>query len=289
MARTCIVAGSSGFLGASFSRYAALGGRKLWPLFGRGVPQQTFGNVRSESVFLNFAGVAHRRIVNVSDCVDLMSGNIISPLERLIWCAQNGVSRFVHIGSASVYGGASLDRAFREEDASGAGSVYGWSKFVSDELLMSVGRTLGVQVVVLRVPMVYGVGAKGNFSSLTKLLEFGFPLPLDAWRQNRRSFLSIINFNSALDVVVDAEGDVSGTYNLTDCEDVSTAVFVTRVAGEFGLEVRRLYCDRRVFLLLNNVFRSRFSFVVDNHCLSPLKFRRVFDWGPVVPVGRFIF
>lgn len=92
--------------------------------------------------------------------------------------ARAGVRRFVYISSVHVNGQHTSNRPFTEDDAVNPTSVYALSKWETEQLLFSISKETGMEVVVLRPPLVYGPGVKGNFRKLISAISRGFPLPL---------------------------------------------------------------------------------------------------------------
>lgn len=109
-----------------------------------------------------------------------------------------GVKRLVYVSSIKVNGEATLlGRTFREEDTPHPQDPYGISKWEAEQVLHRVAAETGLEVVIVRPPLVYGPGVKGNFAQMLKVLKRGIPLPLASIR-NRRSFIYVGNLVDAL-------------------------------------------------------------------------------------------
>ena len=150
--------------------------------------------------------------------------------ERLARMAvKSGVKRFIFMSSVKV-NGEGKQGAYTEKDVPAPQDVYGISKMEAEQVLTSVAAETGLQVVVLRLPLVYGPGVKANFKSLIKLANFGLPLPFKGIN-NRRSFLYLGNLVDAINTCVTHPLAVGETFMVSDGQDVSTPDLIKMVAG----------------------------------------------------------
>jgi len=152
---------------------------------------------------------------------------------------QAGVRRFVYVSSIKVNGEATHGVPFRGEHPPNPQDSYAVSKFEAEQRLFQVGKKHGLQVVVIRPPLVYGPGVKGNLLRLLDCVYRGIPLPL-ARVDNRRSLIGVENL---VDVIVrcvdhpDAAGEI---FLVSDGEDVSTSELVQGLAQCFDRPARLL-------------------------------------------------
>ena len=145
--------------------------------------------------------------------------------------AEAGVRRFVFMSTVKVHGDAS-GRPLTAGDPAAPADAYGRSKLAAEAALARhAGR---MAVVVLRPPLVYGAGAKGNFLSLLRAVDRGWPLPLAAL-DNRRSLIALGNLADAVRAALEAP---PGVYLPSDGEDVSTPALVRRIAAALGRPAR---------------------------------------------------
>src|SRR3569832_58244 len=115
--------------------------------------------------------------------------------------SQAGVKRFVFISTIKVRGGG-RGAAGRGADVPVPEDAYAISKWEAEQGLQQIARETGLEVVILRPPLVYGPGVKANFLRLMKTIQRGWPLPLGAIR-NRRSLLYLGNFIDAIRLCVE--------------------------------------------------------------------------------------
>jgi len=141
-----------------------------------------------------------------------------------------GVRDFVFISTILVHGRSNNGRPpFREDDTLTPRGLYGMSKAAAEAGLSELVAGSGMKVTVVRPPMIYGAGAKGNFALLEKAVKRGVPLPL-ANIQNRRAFLSVENLASFILHRLEHPGQDFDVFLVADSEQVSTPQFIERLA-----------------------------------------------------------
>ena len=151
---------------------------------------------------------------------------------------QAGVKRFVFVSTVKV-NGEGRDTAYRETDVPAPEDAYAISKWEAEQGLRRIARETGLEVVILRPPLVYGPGVKANFLRLMRTVEKGWPLPLGAVR-NRRSLLYLGNFVDAIRLCVEHPAAAGQTFLLDDGEAVSTPELIRAVARAMGRPARLL-------------------------------------------------
>jgi nucleoside-diphosphate-sugar epimerase len=161
--------------------------------------------------------------------------------------AQLGVRRLVFVSSVKV-NGESSEQPFTENDAPRPRDAYGLSKWEAEQALARVAVDTGLEAVVLRPPLVYGPGVKGNFLRLMNLIARGMPLPL-ASIANRRSLVYVGNLVDAALRAIDAPGVAGRTYLVSDGDDVSTPDLVRALAQALGVAPRLLPCPPAMLMI----------------------------------------
>ena len=150
--------------------------------------------------------------------------------ERLArMAAKEGVKRFIFISSIGVNGERTDKKYFTENDAPNPISAYAISKWEAEQILFKVAEDTGLKVVVLRLPLVYGLDAPGNFSRFMKLIKKGIPLPLGKIK-NLRSFIYIGNLVDAINVCITHPLAVGETFLVSDGQDISTPDLMKMIA-----------------------------------------------------------
>jgi len=152
--------------------------------------------------------------------------------------AQAGVRRFVYVSSIKV-NGESTGAPFSELDVPQPQDAYGRSKWEAEQSLREIATTTRLPVVILRPPLIYGPGVKGNFLSLLRAIDRGLPLPLAAIR-NRRSLLYVGNLADALVLCLEHEAAAGQTYLVAD-DTVSTPDLVRQIAQALDRPARLVF------------------------------------------------
>jgi UDP-glucose 4-epimerase len=166
--------------------------------------------------------------------------NIEGTLHLARCAATAGVRQFVFVSTVLVHGRSNDGRApFSEGDILTPRGLYGMSKAAAEAGLKALARDTVMNISVIRPPLVYGAGAKGNFALLTRAVDLGLPLPFAAIR-NHRAFLSIQNLSSFILWRLEHPDPASNfeIFLVADKEQVSTAEFVARLASAAGKRPR---------------------------------------------------
>jgi UDP-4-keto-D-QuiNAc 4-reductase len=181
--------------------------------------------------------------------------------------AEAGVRRFIFLSSIKVNGEGQGLTPYRADDPPMPSDAYARSKLRAEQCLRELCGRLGMELVIIRPPLVYGPGVRANFHRLMTLASLGLPLP---FRQinNRRSLVSVWNLGNFIQTCITHPGAPGETWLISDGEDLSTpelfrrltrlmrrsdrmfpvsATWLRRLAGLVGLrtEMNRL-CDSLV-------------------------------------------
>ena len=152
--------------------------------------------------------------------------------------AASGVKRFVFVSSIKVNGEETKgEQAFCETDSPAPQDPYGVSKREAEEALRRVADETGMEIVIVRPPLLYGSEVKGNFAQMLRMLGKGIPLPL-ARVHNARSLIYIGNMVDALILCATHPAAAGQTYLVSDGEDVSTSELLRILAVSMGHPAR---------------------------------------------------
>ena len=110
---------------------------------------------------------------------------------------------------------------------------YSISKAEAEIGLKLIGEAHGMEIVIIRPPLVYGKGVKGNFASLLKLAKFPIPLPFGSI-QNKRSLVSVENLVDLIVVCLNHPNAKNQTFLVSDDDDMSTSILFSRLADAGG-------------------------------------------------------
>jgi UDP-glucose 4-epimerase len=152
--------------------------------------------------------------------------------------AECGVKRFIFISSIKVNGeGTPRNKTFKATDLPAPVDAYGISKREAEDALRQVCEETGMELVVIRPPLVYGPGVKANFLSMVRWLDRGIPLPLGAI-DNRRSLVAIGNLTDLVLTCIDHPAAAGEIFLVSDGEDLSTTQLLRRTALALGNSAR---------------------------------------------------
>ena len=144
--------------------------------------------------------------------------------------AKSGVRRFVYLSSVKVNGEYTVaEKKFNELDFPDPQDAYGQSKWEAEQVLHEIAKSTGLEVVIIRSPLVYGKGVKANFQKLVQLIKSGWPIPLGAVK-NSRSLIYVDNLVDAILVCMHHERARNQTYLVSDGDDVSTLELIHRLS-----------------------------------------------------------
>lgn len=152
--------------------------------------------------------------------------------------ARAGARRFVFISSIGVNGSETRGRPFRHDDQPDPHSPYAVSKYEAEQGLNALAAETGMEVVIIRAPLVVGPNPKGNLAVLETAISKGLPLPFGAARRNRRDFVSIDNLCSLITTCADHPGAAGQTFLASDGQAIPTRTLVERMAAQSGKTVK---------------------------------------------------
>jgi len=246
-----LVTGASGFVGRAacaefvnrrWSVLAAL--RSAGSIAPPGTEPGIVGDVRSSQwrldgveVVVHLAAIAHQLRGQQADAV--YHAVNCAATERLARAAAGaGVKRFVFMSSIKVNGERTpIDRPYTSSDAPHPEDRYARSKHAAEQALARVAAETGLEVVVLRPPLVYGPGVRANFLRLIRLVERGWPLPLGAV-ENRRSLIYLGNLAHLLATAASSPAAAGRTLLAADHDAVSTPHLIQWIAQALGVQAR---------------------------------------------------
>ena len=291
-----LVTGANGFVGSALCPHLAALGHKVVPVVRR--PSSILGEVIVHSTASwNAALKGCDSVIHLAARAHVMQdqernplhtfrvSNVETTIELAIRAVEAGVRRLVFMSTVKVNGEETAPGcSFRPEDSVDPKDPYAISKWEAEQGLFEIAEKTGLEVVIIRPPLVYGPGVKGNFATLVKWVRNGVPLPLGALR-NRRSMIGLDNLLSftALCADIDRSSDAKGqVFLVSDGEDVSTTELLRRVAKAYGCKSRLFSVPEGMMRLASRCTghstlsdRLLGSLVVDDS-----KARRMLGWHP---------
>lgn len=211
---------------------------------------------RADAV-IHLAGRAHVMRETVTTPLDEFRKVNVGGTEALaLIAAQQGVKRFIYMSSIKVNGEATNGDPFLADDPPGYSDPYGQSKWEAEERLRQIAAGTAMQWVVVRPPLVYGPGVRGNFLTLLRSVFRRLPLPLGSLH-NRRSLVSVFNLSDFVCLLLDHPAAANSRFLVSDQHDLSTPDLVRRIAEALHCPSRVLPCPEVVLHMAATVLGRR--------------------------------
>ena len=204
-------------------------------------------------------------------------------------CAAHGVKRLVFLSTIKVNGERTDPGvAFTAADTPNPTDPYALSKQQAEAALWAVAEQTGLEVNVIRPPLVYGPGAKGNLGVLERAVRKGWPLPIGALDFNRRSLVSLANLVDLIACCVVHPGAANRVILASDGEDVSTLGLARFMADALGVPLKTLSVPVGVLRTLARLLgrQAMLQRLTENLQVDISATRRDLDWAPVQTVAQ---
>lgn len=201
--------------------------------------------------------------------------------------AAVGVKRFIFISSIKVNGEATIPgHAFKADDIVIPEDPYAISKYEAETGLRQIAMRTGMEVVIVRPPLVYGPGVKANFNAMMRWLARGMPLPLGAVTENRRSLVALDNLVDLLVTCIDHPAAANQIFLASDGDDLSTTDLLRRMSQTMGKPARLLPVPP-VLLKMGARLLGKSNFaerLLGSLQVEITKTRELLDWAPPISV-----
>lgn len=242
----------------------------------------------SVDVLIHAAARVHVMHESADALVEFRRVNVFATLDLAKKAACAGVKRFIYISSIKVNGDATvLGQGFTPEQAAAPMDPYGLSKMEAEQGLRAIAVESGMEVVIIRPPLVYGPGVKANFLSMMNWLKRGIPLPFGAIH-NQRSLVALDNLVDLIITCIGHSAAANQTFLVSDGEDLSTSELLRCMGVALGKPARLLPVSSRLLeigaaLLGKRALSQRLcgSLQVD---IS--KTRELLNWSPPINIDE---
>lgn len=299
-----LITGATGFIGSALSQYLLEAGhpvrgvvrastkvpRRAIPEFAnlewvvlhdRSTERETDEALQGVQIVVHLAARVHVMVDDASNPLQEFQRVNVDWTERLAArAAAQGVLRFVYLSSVKVNGEQTVI-PFTEQDPPKPQDPYGVSKWEAEQALALVSTQTGMETVVVRSPLVYGPGVKGNFLQLLNILLRGIPLPLASIR-NQRSLVYLGNLVDALARCIQDPRAAGRTYFVRDGEDLSTPELVRRLSVAMGSRVCLWPCPTSFLYWMGQIAgkRGMIDRLVGSLQVNSSKIQTELDWHP---------
>ncbi|HYS74992.1 MAG TPA: NAD-dependent epimerase/dehydratase family protein [Burkholderiales bacterium] len=290
-----LVTGASGFVGTALCRELLARGHTVRAAVRRLVPpgavpsqlhQILVPDIAAEfdrralvdgvGTVVHLAAIAHRS--NLDDG-ELRRVNCDAAI-RLAEAAGGSVRRFIFLSSVKVHGEDSGSGTYAEDDTLDPQDSYGRSKLEAERALTETAARNGIELVIIRPPLVYGPEVKANFLRLLGWVDSGLPLPFASVR-NRRSLIYVGNLVDAIARFAEHPG-ARGPFLVSDEESVSTPELISRIARVLERPARLLPAPPALLRVAGMIAgrRDEILRLTGNLAIDSLRARRLLDWRP---------
>ena len=191
--------------------------------------------LRDVDVVIHLAARVHVMRESATDpLAEFLKVNLHGTSNLARQAACSGAKRLVYVSSIKVNGEqTSATQSFTELDEPSPQDFYSISKWQAEQALWRIAQETGLEIVVVRPPLVYGPGVKGNFAQMLAVIAKRIPLPL-ASVDNRRSLIYVENLVDALIVCATHPAAAGQTYLVCDGEDISTPDLLRQLGDAMG-------------------------------------------------------
>ena len=244
--------------------------------------------VVDQDIVVHCAGRAHVLNEGSGDPLPLFRRvNVESTIQLALQAAAAGVKRFIFLSSIGVNGDKSFGRPFTEEDSATPHSPYAQSKYEAEIGLWEVSKKTGMELVIIRPPLVYGPSAPGNFGRLLWLVKAGVPLPFARLR-NKRSLVALGNLTNFIITCISHSHAANQLFLVSDDSDLSITEILIKLASVNNLRLRLFSFP---WWLVNFVFvlcgqSKKVQSLLGDLQVSISKAKIVLDWSPPISVDE---
>jgi O-antigen biosynthesis protein WbqP len=244
--------------------------------------------LQNASVIIHLAGRAHVMQETQEDPAEAYRLANVVATERLLAAAtQARVPKIIFASTVKVLGEES-EVPYTNKSPPNPLDSYGRTKLEAEQLVTNWGQQTGYESIILRLPLMHGPGAKGNLATLIKAIDKNIPLPLGAFKENKRSMLSLANLTHAILCLINLPTpQVNSTFLLSDQNDLAPADLARQIANQMHKPWCAILSVPKVFISIglkalnkNGVYkRLAMPLMVDSS-----EFSRTFQWKPAAKV-----
>lgn len=235
-------------------------------------------------VVIHTAALVHSRLdFNEEKILEYNNVNKLGTINLAKQAASAGVKKFIFISSIKVNGETTtLGTPFTAYDIANPLDPYAKSKYDAEVLLLDIGMKTGMDIVIIRPPLIYGPNVKANFASLLNLVSKGLPLPFGCLKYNKRSFVSLGNLVSLIVTCLEHPKAANEIFLVSDDYDLSTADLIYKLGNALGKSTLMLPLPILFFNVLAKLFRKQDVIERLTGCLHVdiSKTKKILDWHP---------
>jgi len=273
--RGILLTGSSGMLGSEIAKAISThGGYKLTNLVrGMLLEQNIFGqniqikdlaeegnfskSLLGKQVVIHAAGHAHHKH---STLEDYRRTNVMGSLNLARHALDSGVKQFIYISSIKVNGEFTDGVPFTYMDKPSPMDSYGVSKYEAEQELQNLLVNSGMNLTIIRPPLIYSQMRKGNFPALINLALLGCPIPTGSISNNRKSFVYVGNLVELIIKCIMNECAFNKIFLVSDGEDLSTSEWIRRIGLAFNRKNYQFPVNLKLLKMLSQIARKELDY-----------------------------
>ena len=309
MKKICIT-GINGFIGNRLSHALAAKGKLVTGFFRNPSPNLSSNKIE----YVNIADIRDKNnweyLLKGFDCLvhcaaknhemsnhknfeDFNSINAEATKDLAESAVKAGIKKFIFLSTIKVNGEITGDNdqytAFTNEDKPNPQDVYSSSKLSAEKLLWDISNKTNLEVSIIRLPLVYGFGVKGNLKRLIKLINFGIPLPFSLIN-NKRSLIGIDNLVDLLIKCIESPSAANKTFLTSDGKDLSTPDLIKLIASSMGRKAYLFPFPVSLLKFLGIIFRKRNEIdrLIGSLRIDDSYTKKTLNWSPPLSVEEGI-
>lgn len=233
-------------------------------------------------VVIHLASRAHKLIdVSINPLADHRRVNTLGTQKLAEMSAVAGARRLIFISTIKVNGEKTIGSAFTENHTAQPQDPYAISKWEAEQVLHDISDATGLEVVILRSPLVYGPGVKANFLRLLDMVNKNIPLPLSLIN-NKRSMIYLGNLVDAIIKCIEHPDAANQTFLVSDGQDISTPELIRMIAKAMSKKARLFPCPAPLLKMIGKVAgkSSEVERLISSLQIDTAKIRRELNWTP---------
>jgi len=215
--------------------------------------------------------------------------NTEATLRLALEAANRGVRRFIFLSSIKVNGEETQPgQPFSTDSVPCPQDAYGQSKWEAELGLLQIAEQTGMEVVIIRAPLVYGPGVKANFARMINWVEKGWLLPFGGVKSNQRSMVGIDNLIDLLIVTTRHPAAANQVFLVSDDEDLSTSTLLMRLAFALGQPSKLITVPEKVLLWSAKLIGQYASMqrLLGSLQADITKTKQILGWSPILSVDE---
>jgi UDP-4-keto-D-QuiNAc 4-reductase len=243
--------------------------------------------LKSIHCVVHLAARVHAMDFRAGSASEFYEANVLGSQKVAEQAARAGVCRFIFLSSIKVNGDGGPLARYRADDNPTPLSPYAQSKLDAERALHAFCGREGLELVIIRPPLIYGPGVRANFQRLLRLAALGLPLPLGSI-ENRRSLISIWNLANFIETCMTHPQAAGETWLISDGEDLSTPDLLRRLYRLMHKADRTFAFSPKLLQRIANLLGigAEFNRLSSSLMIDSTPARERLGWAPIASVDE---